>query len=146
MIRLEHLAIGYGSRILLSDVSTELPAGALAALVGRNGSGKSTLLNILGILDDYDSGSYYLAGRLIRNLSETQAAAARNNMIGYIFQSFNLINYKNAVENVALPLYYQGVPRRKRNAMALEYLDMVGLKDWAAVSYTHLTLPTTERV
>ena len=87
--------------------------------------------NILGILDDYDSGSYYLAGRLIKDLSETQAAAARNNMIGYIFQSFNLINYKNAVENVALPLYYQGVSRRKRNALALEYLDMLGLKEWA---------------
>ena len=83
------------------------------------------------ILDDYDSGSYYLAGRLIKGLSETQAAAARNNMIGYIFQSFNLISYKNAVENVALPLYYQGVARRKRNALALEYLDMLGLRDWA---------------
>ena len=99
--------------------------------MGASGSGKSTLLNILGILDDYDSGSYYLAGRLIKDLSETQAAAARNNMIGYIFQSFNLINYKNAVENVALPLYYQGVSRRKRNALALEYLDMLGLKEWA---------------
>ena len=100
--------------------------------MGASGSGKSTLLNILGILDDYDSGSYYLAGRLIRNLNETQAAAARNRMIGYIFQSFNLINYKNAVENVALPLYYQGVARRRRNALALEYLDMLGLRDWAS--------------
>ena len=99
--------------------------------MGASGSGKSTLLNILGILDDYDSGSYYLAGRLIKNLTETQAAAARNRMIGYIFQSFNLISYKNAMENVALPLYYQGVPRRKRNAMALEYLDTLGLRDWA---------------
>ena len=99
--------------------------------MGASGSGKSTLLNILGILDDYDSGNYYLAGRLIKNLNETQAAAARNRMIGYIFQSFNLINYKNAVENVALPLYYQGVARRKRNAQALEYLDMLGLRDWA---------------
>ena len=99
--------------------------------MGASGSGKSTLLNILGILDDYDSGNYYLAGRLIKNLSETQAAAARNNMIGYIFQSFNLINYKNAMENVALPLYYQGMSRRKRNALALEYLDMLGLKQWA---------------
>ena len=97
--------------------------------MGASGSGKSTLLNILGILDDYDSGSYYLAGRLIKDLSETQAAAARNNMIGYIFQSFNLINYKNAIENVAMPLYYQGVYSRKRNALALEYLDMLGLKE-----------------
>ena len=99
--------------------------------MGASGSGKSTMLNILGILDDYDSGNYYLAGRLIKNLNETQAAAARNNMIGYIFQSFNLISYKNAMENVALPLYYQGISRRKRNARALEYLDLLGLKDWA---------------
>ena len=103
----------------------------MVSIMGASGSGKSTMLNILGILDDYDSGNYYLAGRLIKNLNETQAAAARNNMIGYIFQSFNLINYKNAVENVALPLYYQGVSRRKRNAQALEYLDLLGLKEWA---------------
>ena len=89
------------------------------------------LLNILGILDDYDTGSYYLNGTLIKNPSETKAAEYRNRMIGFIFQSFNLINYKNAVENVALPLYYQGVSRRKRNALALEYLDMLGLKEWA---------------
>ena len=92
---------------------------------------KSTLLNILGILDTYDTGIYTLNGQLIRNLSETRAAELRNRMIGFIFQSFNLISFKNAVENVALPLYYQGVGRKKRNAMALEYLDMVGLKDWA---------------
>ena len=115
-----------------SKASTSMiEKGELVSIMGASGSGKSTLLNILGILDDYDSGSYYLAGRLIKNLSETQAAAARNNMIGYIFQSFNLINYKNAVENVALPLYYQGVSRRKRNALALEYLDMLGLREWA---------------
>lgn len=116
---------------VLKGIDLEIRKGELVSIMGASGSGKSTLLNILGILDDYDSGSYYLAGRLIRNLSETQAAAARNNMIGYIFQSFNLINYKNAVENVALPLYYQGVARRKRNAMALEYLATLGLRDWA---------------
>ena len=116
---------------VLKGIDLEIRKGELVSIMGASGSGKSTLLNILGILDDYDSGSYYLAGRLIRNLSETQAAAARNNMIGYIFQSFNLINYKNAVENVALPLYYQGVSRRKRNALALEYLDMLGLREWA---------------
>ena len=113
------------------NITFSLEKGDMLGIIGTNGAGKSTLLNILGILDDYDSGSYYLAGRLIKNLSETQAAAARNNMIGYIFQSFNLINYKNAVENVALPLYYQGVSRRKRNALALEYLDMLGLREWA---------------
>ena len=89
------------------------------------------MLNILGILDTYDTGTYTLNGQLIRNLSETRAAELRNRMIGFIFQSFNLISFKNAMENVALPLYYQGVSRKKRNAMALEYLDMVGLKDWA---------------
>ena len=116
---------------VLKGIDLDVEKGELVSIMGASGSGKSTLLNILGILDDYDSGSYYLAGRLIKNLSETQSAAARNNMIGYIFQSFNLINYKNAVENVALPLYYQGVSRRKRNALALEYLDMLGLREWA---------------
>ena len=101
------------------------------SIMGASGSGKSTLLNILGILDNYDTGEYYLNGTLIKNLSETKAAEYRNRMIGFIFQSFNLISFKNAVENVALPLFYQGVSRRKRNAMALEYLDRLGLKDWA---------------
>ena len=99
--------------------------------MGASGSGKSTLLNILGILDNYDQGEYYLGGTLIKNLSEQQAADYRNRMIGFIFQSFNLIAFKNAVENVALPLFYQGVRRKKRNALALEYLDRLGLKDWA---------------
>ena len=116
---------------VLKGINLEIEKGEFVSIMGASGSGKSTLLNIMGILDDYDEGEYYLDGRLIRGLNETQAAAARNNMIGYIFQSFNLINYKNAVENVALPLYYQGVSRRKRNALALEYLDMLGLKEWA---------------
>ena len=93
---------------VLKGIDLEIGKGELVSIMGASGSGKSTLLNILGILDDYDTGEYFLNGRLIKHLSETQAAAARNNMIGYIFQSFNLINYKNAVENVALPLYYQG--------------------------------------
>lgn len=134
MIKLENINKTYnnGSPLhVLKGIDLDVEKGELVSIMGASGSGKSTLLNILGILDDYDSGSYYLAGRLIKNLSETQAAAARNNMIGYIFQSFNLINYKNAVENVALPLYYQGVSRRKRNALALEYLDMLGLREWA---------------
>ena len=131
MIKLENINKTYnnGSPLhVLKGIDLDVEKGELVSIMGASGSGKSTLLNIL---DDYDSGSYYLAGRLIKNLSETQAAAARNNMIGYIFQSFNLINYKNAVENVALPLYYQGVSRRKRNALALEYLDMLGLREWA---------------
>ena len=103
----------------------------MVSIMGASGSGKSTLLNILGILDTYDSGIYTLNGQLIRNLSESKAAEIRNRTIGFIFQSFNLISFKNAMENVALPLYYQGVSRRKRNELALEYLDMVGLRDWA---------------
>lgn len=99
--------------------------------MGASGSGKSTLLNILGILDNYDSGEYYLNDVLIKDLSETRAAEYRNRMIGFIFQSFNLISFKNAMENVALPLFYQGVGRKKRNELAMEYLDKLGLKEWA---------------
>lgn len=99
--------------------------------MGASGSGKSTLLNILGILDNYDSGEYYLNDVLIKDLSETRATEYRNRMIGFIFQSFNLISFKNAMENVALPLFYQGVGRKKRNELAMEYLDKLGLKEWA---------------
>lgn len=116
---------------VLKGIDLEIHRGEMVSIMGASGSGKSTLLNILGILDNYDTGTYYLNGQLIKNPTETQAAEYRNRMIGFIFQSFNLINYKNAQENVALPLYYQGVSRRKRNAIALEYLDTLGLRDWA---------------
>ena len=116
---------------VLKGINIHIAEGEFVAIMGASGSGKSTLLNVLGILDDYDEGEYYLADTLIKNLSETKAADYRNRMIGFIFQSFNLISFKNAVENVALPLFYQGVSRRKRNALALEYLEKVGLKDWA---------------
>lgn len=116
---------------VLKGINLDIQKGEFVSIMGSSGSGKSTLLNILGILDNYDTGEYYLNGTLIKNLSETKAAEYRNRMIGFIFQSFNLISFKNAVENVALPLFYQGVSRRKRNAMALEYLDRLGLKDWA---------------
>lgn len=116
---------------VLKGIDLDIAEGELVSIMGASGSGKSTLLNILGILDDYDQGEYRLAGNLIRNLSETRAAQLRNQLIGFVFQSFNLITFKNAMENVALPLYYQGVSRRKRNELALEYLDMMGLKDWA---------------
>ena len=99
--------------------------------MGSSGSGKSTLLNIIGILDNHDTGIYQLDGLDIRNLTETRAAALRNRYIGFVFQSFNLIAFKNAMENVALPLYYQGIPRRKRNRIAMEYLERMGLKEWA---------------
>lgn len=116
---------------VLKGINLDIQKGEFVSIMGASGSGKSTLLNILGILDNYDTGEYYLNGTLIKNLSETKAAEYRNRMIGFIFQSFNLITFKNAVENVALPLFYQGVSRKKRNAMALEYLDRLGLKEWA---------------
>lgn len=114
---------------VLKGINLEINRGELVSIMGASGSGKSTLLNILGILDNYDSGEYRLDGLLIRNLSENRAAELRNRMIGFVFQSFNLINYKNALENVALPLFYQGVPRRKRNVMAMAQLDRMGLAD-----------------
>lgn len=115
---------------VLKGINLDIEAGEFVAVMGSSGSGKSTLLNILGILDNYDSGEYLLNGVLIKDLSESRAAEYRNRMIGFIFQSFNLINYKNAMENVALPLYYQGIPRRRRNAIALELLDKLGIREW----------------
>ena len=122
---------GGNSLHVLKGISLHIKKGEFVSIMGASGSGKSTLLNILGILDDYDEGTYTLDGTLIRNLSETRAAEYRNKMIGFIFQSFNLIPFKDAMENVALPLFYQGVSRRKRNTIAMEYLDKVGLRDWA---------------
>ena len=116
---------------VLKGINLNIEKGEFVSIMGASGSGKSTLLNILGILDNYDSGEYYLDDILIKGISERKAAEYRNKMIGFIFQSFNLISFKNAVENVALPLFYQGVRRRKRNQLAMEYLDRLGLKDWA---------------
>ena len=116
---------------VLKGISLDIKKGEFVSIMGASGSGKSTLLNILGILDNYDSGEYLLNGVPIWNLSETKAAEYRNRMIGFIFQSFNLISFKTAVENVELPLFYQGVSRKKRHALALEYLERLGLLDWA---------------
>ena len=116
---------------MLKGIDLDINQGDFVSIMGASGSGKSTLLNILGVLDTYDEGEYWLDGRLIKDLSEREAAHLRNRTIGFVFQSFNLLNFKTALENVALPLYYQGVSRKKRNAIALEYLDKVGLKDWA---------------
>lgn len=134
MIHLEGLHKTYtGAQPLhvLKGIDLDIAEGELVSIMGASGSGKSTLLNILGILDDYDEGEYRLAGTLIRNLTETRAAEYRNRMIGFIFQSFNLIGFKTAVENVELPLFYQGVSRRKRHQMAMDELAKMGLTDWA---------------
>lgn len=116
---------------VLKDINLDIERGELVSIMGASGSGKSTLLNIIGILDNYDSGEYHLDGVLIKNLSENRAAELRNRMIGFVFQSFNLINYKNAIENVALPLFYQGVSRKQRNRLAMEQLERMGLADRA---------------
>ena len=116
---------------VLKDINLEIRSGELVSIMGASGSGKSTLLNILGILDNYDSGEYVLDGVVIKDLSENRAAELRNRMIGFVFQSFNLINYKNAIENVALPLFYQGIGRKKRNMLAMEQLERRGLRDRA---------------
>ena len=116
---------------VLKGIDLDIERGEFVSIMGASGSGKSTLLNILGILDNYDSGIYELNGVLIKNLSESKAAEYRNRMIGFIFQSFNLISFKTAVENVELPLFYQGVARKKRHTLALEYLERLGLLDWA---------------
>ncbi len=124
--------IGQNSLHVLKGVDMKIEKGEMISIMGSSGSGKSTLLNVIGILDNYDDGEFFLDGKLIRDLNETQAARLRNRTLGFVFQSFNLIAFKNALENVALPLYYQGVKRRKRNIIAMEYLDKVGLRDWAA--------------
>jgi putative ABC transport system ATP-binding protein len=116
---------------VLKGIDLHIKEGEFVSIMGSSGSGKSTLLNVLGILDNYDSGEYLLNGMLVKNLSQTQAAHIRNKFLGFVFQSFNLLSFKNAMENVALPLYYQKVSRKERNKLALEYLDKVGLKDWA---------------
>ena len=137
MIQIRNLhksyVMGNNSLHVLKGLDLEIASGEFVSIMGSSGSGKSTLLNILGILDDYDEGSYYLAGRLMQGLNETKAALTRNEMIGFVFQSFNLISFKNAMENVALPLYYQKVSRKKRNLIALDIAAMtkkiIRLKD-----------------
>ncbi len=126
--------MGSNSLHVLKGINFSVEEGELVAIMGSSGSGKSTLLNILGMLDELDEGTYTLDGVPIVNLNETKAANYRNKFLGFVFQSFNLINYKTAMENVALPLYYQRMPRKQREEKALKYLEQVGLKEWA----THL--------
>ena len=150
MIRIENLHKSYpmGNRSLhvLKGLNLNVEEGELVAIMGSSGSGKSTLLNILGMLDNYDEGSYTLGDVLIKKMDETKAAKYRNKFLGFVFQSFNLINYKNALENVVLPLYYQGVSRKEREEKALKYLDDVGLKEWANHLPTELSGGQKQRV
>jgi putative ABC transport system ATP-binding protein len=123
--------MGHNKLHVLKGINLSIAQGEMISIMGASGSGKSTLLNILGILDNYDTGEYHLNGTLMQNLNETKAAYFRNQFIGFVFQSFNLISFKNAMENVALPLYYQKVSRKLRNKIAMEHLDRMGLKEWA---------------
>ncbi len=131
---------------VLKGINLSIEEGEFVSFMGASGSGKSTLLNILGILDDYDSGEYYLNNTFIKNLSQAQAAHYRNRFLGFVFQSFNLLPFKNAMENVALPLYYQNVSRKERNKIALEYLDKVGLLDWAEHTPSEMSGGQKQRV
>lgn len=135
MIKLTNIHKSYATEFtnlhVLKGIDLHIKAGEFVSIMGSSGSGKSTLLNILGILDGYDEGEYYLNGNLIKDISQVEAAGYRNNLIGFVFQSFNLLSFKTAKENVALPLYYQKVPRKERQEKALEYLEQVGLRDWA---------------
>ncbi len=135
MIKIEKLhksyPIGKDSLHVLKGIDLHIKEGEFVSIMGSSGSGKSTLLNIVGLLDVHDEGDYYLNGQLIKDMNEKKAALLRNKFLGFIFQSFNLISYKTALENVALPLYYKGMARKERLQVALDYLEKVGLKDWA---------------
>ena len=135
MIKIEKLhksyPIGKDSLHVLKGIDLHIKKGEFVSIMGSSGSGKSTLLNIIGLLDIHDKGDYYLNDQLIKNMNEKKAAILRNKFLGFVFQSFNLISYKTALENVALPLYYKGMKRKERLKVALEYLEKVGLKNWA---------------
>lgn len=142
----KYYSVGKNKLHVLKGINVQINQGELVSIMGSSGSGKSTMLNILGILDDYDEGEYYLNDTLIQNLSAKKAAYYRNQFLGFVFQSFNLLSFKNAMENVALPLYYQKVGRKKRNKLAMEYLDMVGLADRADHSPSELSGGQKQRV
>ncbi|MCF6349929.1 MAG: ABC transporter ATP-binding protein [Flavobacteriaceae bacterium] len=131
---------------VLKGIDLHIKEGEFVSIMGSSGSGKSTLLNIVGLLDHHDEGNYFLNGQKIQKLNESKAAVLRNKFLGFVFQSFNLISYKTALENVALPLYYQGVKRKERQKIALEYLEKVGLKDWASHHPNELSGGQKQRV
>lgn len=147
-LRSLHKSYKMGSNYLhvLKGINFKVNEGELVAIMGSSGSGKSTLLNILGMLDSADKGSYFLDKIEIKNLDETKAAKYRNEFLGFVFQSFNLINYKNAVENVALPLYYRGISRKKRQTEALNFLQKVGLSNWSSHLPSELSGGQKQRV
>jgi len=136
----------YNSLEVLKGIDLEINQGEFVSIMGSSGSGKSTLLNILGLLDEFDTGEYLLNDKTMDKLSQKQAAMYRNQLLGFVFQSFNLLNFKTAMENVALPLYYQKVDRKKRQALALDYLERVGLKEWAHHLPTQLSGGQQQRV
>jgi putative ABC transport system ATP-binding protein len=138
--------VGRNELHVLKEIDLSVERGEFISIMGSSGSGKSTLLNILGILDGYDTGEYTLNGTLVKDLSETRAARYRSEFVGFVFQSFNLVSFKTAAENVALPLYYQGVGRRKRNRLARELLERVGLLDWAEHLPSELSGGQAQRV
>lgn len=150
MIRIKNLhksyPIGKDSLHVLKGIDLHIKEGEFVSIMGSSGSGKSTLLNIVGLLDEHDEGDYHLNGQIIKNLNEKKAAVLRNKFLGFVFQSFNLISYKTALENVALPLYYKGVGRKERQKVALEYLEKVGLKDWASHLPSELSGGQKQRV
>lgn len=150
MIKLRNIHKSYSTEFtslkVLKGIDLDIVEGEFVSIMGSSGSGKSTLLNILGILDEYDEGEYHLAGQLMKNLSERQAAYYRNQFIGFVFQSFNLLNFKTAVENVSLPLYYRKIDRKLRTEKAMHYLEMVGLADWAEHLPTQLSGGQQQRV
>jgi len=142
----KYYQIGQNRLHVLQGIDLSIDAGELVAVMGSSGSGKSTLMNILGLLDDYDTGEYHLAGELMKKLSEARAAELRNRYLGFVFQSFHLVPFKSALENVALPLFYRGVSRRKRLELAEKYLERVGLANWAAHKPNELSGGQRQRV
>ncbi len=150
MIRLRQISksytIGKNTMPVLKGIDLHIRQGEFVSIMGSSGSGKSTLLNILGLLDKYDAGEYHLNDLLMKNLSQKKAAQLRNRFLGFVFQSFNLLSFKSATENVALPLYYQKVGRKERNKLALQYLERVGLKDWAEHTPNELSGGQKQRV
>ena len=150
MIRIRNLhktyTMGKNALHVLKGIDLSIDQGEMVSIMGSSGSGKSTLLNVVGLLDAYDDGEYFLNDTLIKHLSESRSAHLRNRFFGFVFQAFNLISFKTALENVALPLYYQNISRKKRNRIALEYMEKMGMRDWAGHMPSELSGGQQQRV